>query len=134
MGETSQMTSGTLSVFAYLHFGHTKGRDAVVGEPREEHRDRETGKPGRRACRKAPQLEELHRRRQANLVAEPLRRQLQRHEHVIRDLENDFSHDPAWDHCTPSPGGPSSGPRGLRGLSMTEAARMVEEEIRASEG
>jgi hypothetical protein len=40
MGETLQMTSGTLSVFASLRFSHAKGRAAVVGELREEHWDR----------------------------------------------------------------------------------------------
>ncbi len=68
------MTSGTLSVFAYLRFVHAKGRDAVVGEPREEDWDRKAGKTGRGARRKSPKLQELHRRRQANLVSEPLRR------------------------------------------------------------
>jgi len=93
MGETSQMTSGTLNVFAHLRFGHAKGCDAVVGEPAEEYGDRKASKTGRRSGRKAPQLQELHRRRQADLVSEPLRRQLQRHEHVIRNLENHLSHD-----------------------------------------
>ncbi len=83
MGETSQMTSGTLSVFAYLRFGHAKGRDAVVGEPPEEHRYRKASKTGRRSGRKTPYLEKLHRGGEADLVSEPLRRQLQRHEHVI---------------------------------------------------
>lgn len=46
-GETSQMTSGTLSVFAYLRFIHAEGRDAVVGEPREEVWYREAGETGR---------------------------------------------------------------------------------------
>lgn len=66
------MTSGTLSVVAYLRFGHPKGRDAIVGEPREKGWDRKAGKSGRCSCRKAPQLEELHRRRQANFIAKPL--------------------------------------------------------------
>jgi hypothetical protein len=57
------MTSGALSVFAYLRFGHAKGRDAVVGEPPEEHWNRKAGETGRRSGRKAPQLQELHRRR-----------------------------------------------------------------------
>jgi len=93
MGETSQMTSGTLSVFAYLRFGHAKARNAVVGEPREERRDRKASETGRRSGREAPQFEELRRRGKADLVPEPLRRQLQRDERVIRNLENDFSHD-----------------------------------------
>jgi hypothetical protein len=79
MGETSQMTSGTLSVFAYLRFGHAKGRHAVVGEPREEHWDRKASKTGGRSGRKAPLLEELHSRRQPDLVAKTLGSQLQRH-------------------------------------------------------
>ena len=93
MGETSQMTSGTLGVFAYLRFGHAKGRDAGVGEPREEDWDRKASEAGRRSRGKAPKFEELHRRGKTDLVAEPLRRQLQRDERVIRNLENDFSHD-----------------------------------------
>jgi hypothetical protein len=81
------MTSGALSVFAYLRFGHAKGRDAVVAEPREEHWDRKASKTGRGSGRKAPKLEKLHRRRQADLVVEPLRCQLQREEYVIRNVE-----------------------------------------------
>ena len=48
------VTSGTLSVFAYLRFVHAKGRDAVVGEPREEDRGRKAGETGRGAGRKPP--------------------------------------------------------------------------------
>jgi len=86
------MTSGTLSVFAYLRFVHAKGRNAVVGEPREEDWDRKAGETGRRAGREPPKFEELHRRRQANLFSEPLRRQLQSQKHVIWHLEGDLSH------------------------------------------
>jgi len=53
-GETSQMTSGTLSVFAYLRFVHAKGRNSVVGGPREEDWDRKAGETGRCARRKPP--------------------------------------------------------------------------------
>lgn len=93
MGETSQMTSGTLSVFAYLRFVDVERRHAVVGELPEEHRDRKASKTGGRSGRKAPWLEELHGRRQPDLVAKPLGSQLQRHEHVIRDVEGDLSHE-----------------------------------------
>src|SRR5450432_2945087 len=93
IGETSQMTSGTLSVFAYLRFVQMKRRHSIVGELSEEHRDRKAGKAGGRSGRKAPDLEQLHGRRQPDLVAEPLGTQLQRHEHVIRKVEGDFSHE-----------------------------------------
>ena len=90
MGETSRMSSGTLSVFAYLRFVHVEPRYTVVGDPLEEHGDRQASETGGRSGRKAPSpspsLEELHGRRQPDLVAEPLGSQLQRHEHVIRDV------------------------------------------------
>jgi hypothetical protein len=54
MGETSQMTSGTLSVFAYLRFVDVERRHTVVGELPEEHRDRKASKTGGRSGRKAP--------------------------------------------------------------------------------
>jgi len=54
MGETSQMTSGTLSVFAYLRFVQMKRSDSVIGELSEEHWDRKAGKTGGRSSRKAP--------------------------------------------------------------------------------
>ena len=59
------MTSGTLSVFAYLRFVQMRRRHSIVGEPSEEHRDGKAGKTGGR---------------QPDLVAEPLGSQLQRHQ------------------------------------------------------
>ena len=46
MGETPQMTSGTLNVFAYLRFVQMRRRHSIVGEPSEEHRDGKAGKTG----------------------------------------------------------------------------------------
>ena len=54
MGETPQMTSGTLNVFAYLRFVQMRRRHSIVGEPSEEHRDGKAGKTGGRSGRKAP--------------------------------------------------------------------------------